>query len=277
MSLTKKYDINTSIINTSMINNLIQNSIWNIFSYCDFYDRFNFAITYSKILKYFNKYKHNEHVFFININRLENTILFPTILYSCNISRNNICDTYILSNLHRLTLERCNNISNIEPLKNIKHLCLKYCKNISNFDCLTNVKYLELYGYDIIYIKRMHKLEFLKINDSKIKNLKFIPKLPKLNTIILNNCNYINSINDLKNIKIIYLIQCQSIKVININYSIKELYLFDCNWIRKINVNVPIKLLSYKSLYNIHNVKYKNIENIEKYYVNNYLYNIKNI
>lgn len=271
MSLIKRH-----YMNTSKINNLIQNSIWIIFSYMDFYDRFNFAITYRKILEYFNTYKHTEHVFLININRLENTILFPTILYSCNICRNNISDPYLLSNLHRLKLERCHNITNIEPLKNIQHLCLKYCKNISNFDCLTNVKYLELYGYDIICIKRMYNLEFLKINDSNINDFKFVPKLPKLNTIVLNNCQNINSINDFKDINRLYLIQCQSIRTVNINYSINEIYLFDCSWIQRINVNVPIKLLSYKSLYNIYHIKYKNIENIEKHYINDFLYN-KNI
>lgn len=267
MSLIKKMN-NT----TSDINNLIQNSIWNSFSYMDFGNRFNFAITCRKILKYFNTYKHTEYVFLIDINRLESTLLFPTIQYSCDITRNNISDANLLSNLHRLTLKRCHNIVNIEPLKNIEHLCFKYCKNISNFDCLTNVKYLELYGYDIINITKMYNLEFLKINDSKIEDLKFVSKLPKLKSIVLNNCSHIKSINDLKNIHKIYLIQCQCMQIININYYIQELYIYNCNWVRKINVNVPIKFLSYKSLYNNYHVEYNNFKNIEKYSINGYLH-----
>lgn len=148
---------------------------------------------------------------------IDSSITYIPKINKLRILRCSGCNIKKIPLLPNLVKLECNNCIKLEKISPGNKLLTVYCNNCPklNFDCLLQSK----------------NLSTLKCNDN---NIKYIPKIPLLSNLEVNNCKNLLAIKDFKNLNILNICNCPNLSEIsglsniitiicNYNSSLKEL------------------------------------------------------
>ena len=239
----EKYDnLDLSKLNENMVNKVFKSKIF---------------------LENKNKIKH----LFINESKLKNLDNLPMCedLETLDISDNKLTKLPILSKKIKELNINNNNIEDINILNKYNSLEILDSSNnkIKELPSLNNCKIINI---DDNFIEKINdeypKLKKLYINNNKLKNLN---NLPKLEILEISN-NNINNVSKLKNLKELV---CNNLEIINLSY------LDNLESLEIINTN--INKLDYFKYLNVVITDKNDFELSEKYKINTFTKNKKNI
>ncbi|GLT99186.1 hypothetical protein SLE2022_166400 [Rubroshorea leprosula] len=178
------------------------------------------------------------------------------------------CDTFLLKNLKKLSIDSCKELESLPVMtgfSSLQELCIFGCDELSTiaegaFASLVSLKELDIYN--------CHKLESVSLNE-----------LSLLEKVWISDCNELNSIGDSLStstcLKILCLLHCGSLRFIPSLFglsSLKELVIYNCDGL----ISIPEELKDIHSLVDLEIKSCPKLRNIPKNTLNS-LTNLKRL